>query len=508
MLTVFFADDEPFVLEGLKIMIDWAELGVEIVGSAEDGKTAYDMIRELEPDMVISDICMSGMDGCELIEKCVTQMKKKPKFIMLSGYSEFEYVKKTMRYGSKHYLLKPLDSDEIKRTIEEVCGEIAEDREREKENLRLIRCVEEDVFRRLFLCGSDDETVEKARFLLNVPSVDTPLSMVMFRMNSHMNLKDIDTLVEELRDKVPDENMLVLYIGMRTVTAIGAAQPAEVLQEFASAGENCCDSRNICTVSGIYQLKEAYRYMITNVYGSDGEIKVISENDKDAYEFSVDIDTDKIVTMLLKNNRKGAEESVKLNFLSMKKRQVPKGIVRGYMVSLLLAMYRSSNEIGMNLEEIYNEALKQFSRPLNYERAELMCIDLLNSFSDSIDNVNVTDDIASSKDIMQYIEEHYSEHITLNDISNAVYIQPGTVSKLIKKRTGMKFSDYLAYVRIKHAQLLMANTNRKITQIASEVGYSYYYYFANRFKSITGCNPSDYRRKGATEGEHNERVKK
>ena len=129
-----------------------------------------------------------------------------------------------------------------------------------------------------------------------------------------------------------------------------------------------------------------------------------------------------------------------------------------------------------------------------------MCIDLLNNIADSVTNVSVTDDIASSKDIMEYIEEHYPEHITLNDISNAVYIQPGTVSKIIKKRTGMKFSDYLAYVRIKHAQLLMANTNRKITQIASDVGYSYYYYFANRFKSITGYNPSDYRKRALNKG--------
>ena len=500
MFTVFFADDEPFVLEGLKIMIDWEKLGIEIAGSAEDGKTAYDMIKELEPDIVISDICMSGMDGCELIEKCMTQMKKKPKFIMLSGYSEFEYVKKTMRYGAKHYLLKPLDPEEIQKTLEEICGEIAEDREREAENLRLIRCVEEDVFRKLFLCGSDAETVERARFLLNVPSVDTPLSMVMFRMNQHMNLKDIDRLVEKLRSEVPDENMLVMYIGMRAVTAIGAEQPVVLLREFAAAGENCCDAINICSVPGINQLKEAHRYMITNVYGSAGEIKVVDEHDRGDYEFGVDIDPDKVVTMLLKNDRKKAEETVKRDFEMMKRKRAPNGIVRGYTVSLLFAMYLFSNEMGINLEEIYNEALKQFSKSLNYDRAELMCIDLLNNFADSVTNVSVTDDIASSKDIMEYIEEHYPEHITLNDISNAVYIQPGTVSKIIKKRTGMKFSDYLAYVRIKHAQLLMANTNRKITQIASDVGYSYYYYFANRFKSITGYNPSDYRKRALNKG--------
>lgn len=500
MFTIFFADDEPFVLEGLKIMINWDELDIEVAGCAEDGATAYEMIKKLEPDIVVSDICMSGMDGCELIEKCMTELKKKPKFVILSGYSEFEYVKKTMRYGAKHYLLKPLDTEEIRKTIEEVCGEIAEDREREEDNQRLLRCVEEEVFRKLFLCGGDEETVERARFLLSVPSDDTPLSMVMFRINAHMSLRDIDGFIDELRSRLPDENMLVVYLGLRTVSVMGAKQKPAVLRRFAAAGVNCCDSINICSVSGIDELKKAHRYIITHVYGSAGEIKVIENFDKTAGGSSIDLNTDRVVNMLLKNDIKNAESAVRHDFEIMREQKASNGIVRGYISSLLLAMYRISNEIGINLEEIYNEAVTQFGKALSYDISELMCIDLLSNFADSVTNVNVTDDIASSKTIIEYIEEHYAEQLTLNDISNAVYIQPATVSKIIKKRTGMKFNDYLAYVRIKHAQLLMTNTNKKITQIAADVGYSYYYYFANRFKSVTGFSPSDYRRKALKKG--------
>ena len=141
MFTVFLADDEPFVIEGLEIMVDWESLGIEIAGSAGDGKSAFEKIKESSPDIVISDICMPGMDGCELIERCMKEMDKPPHFIMLSGYSELDYVKKSMRFGSKHYLLKPLDPEEIQKTLGEVCGEIAKEKEREDENMRLLRYI-------------------------------------------------------------------------------------------------------------------------------------------------------------------------------------------------------------------------------------------------------------------------------------------------------------------------------------------------------------------------------
>lgn len=500
MYKVFLADDEPFVIEGLELMIDWDRMGMEIVGSAGDGITAFGEIRELEPDIVISDIRMPGNDGCELIKKCMTELEKKPKFIMLSGYREFEYVKKTMRYGAKHYILKPLDPEEIEKTLGEVCGEIEEETVREEENEQLIRIAEEEVFRKLFLCGIDPDTAERARFFLDVPSADAALSMVMFRMNAHMSLKDIDGFAEKIKRCPQSEGMLILYIGMRIVTAIGAERSVPRLREIASEGENCCDSVDICSVNGLNELKEAYRYIVKNVCGSAGEIKVVDMNEKRERGFLLEPDTDGIVSMLLKNERGQAAETVRRDFDVMRRDHASCGYARGYMSSLILAMYRYSNEMGINLEEIYNEAIKQLERSFDYDRIELLCIDMMNNFAESIKHVNVTDDIASSNDILGYIEEHYAEHLTLNDISTAVYIQPSTVSKIIKKRTGMKFSDYLACVRIKHAQLLMANTNRKITQIASDVGYSYYYYFANRFKSVTGYNPSDYRKQALKRG--------
>ena len=110
MFKVLFADDEPRMLRALEKMIDWEELGLEIVGCAEDGIEALELIREKKPDIAITDIRMPGLDGLEIAEKCVSDSDR-PEFIMLTGYSEFEYVRRAMKSGAARYLLKPLDTD-------------------------------------------------------------------------------------------------------------------------------------------------------------------------------------------------------------------------------------------------------------------------------------------------------------------------------------------------------------------------------------------------------------
>lgn len=495
MFTVFFADDEPYVIEGLQLMIDWEAFGIKLVGSAGDGKIAYDKITELKPDIVISDIRMPEMNGTELIEACDRSMERTPKFIILSGYSELEYVKKSMRHGAKHYLLKPLDPEEINKTLEEVCSELVSEREREEENERLLQYVEEETFQKLFFGNDSDEIVEKARFLLNVPNPETRLSMILFRLNRYMSSSDTDMFIETLRNRVKPYAALVVYTGMRTVAAIGEAQTEESLRTLAVIGENNCDNICICSADGIKQLRKKYRSITSDFCGKTGQIRIIPEDDNTEYDFSFDIDTNKAVLLLLKQDRDGAINEIKSVFQRMREKNAAWEIARGFMSALLLSMYRYSGEMGMNLEEIYNEAITQFDSKLDFDMAELICIDLFNNFADSVTNLKKTDDIAHTKEILEYIDKHYAEHMTLNDISSRVYLQPGIVSRLIKNETGMKFSDYLAYVRINNAQKLMTNTNKKITQIAEDVGYSYYYYFANRFRSITGCTPSEYRKK-------------
>ncbi|MBS6195047.1 MAG: response regulator [Clostridiales bacterium] len=112
MLNLIIADDEQIIRSALSEMIDYASLGYHLVGCAKNGMEALNLIMDYNPDVVISDIKMPILDGLALIEQA-SKLDSHPEFIILSGYGEFEYAKKAMQYGIKHYLLKPTNRNEL-----------------------------------------------------------------------------------------------------------------------------------------------------------------------------------------------------------------------------------------------------------------------------------------------------------------------------------------------------------------------------------------------------------
>lgn len=122
MYSVLLVDDERIILEGISSVIDWESIGTKLVGTARNGVEAYQKIGELQPHIVISDIKMPGMDGLELAAKVRADFPE-IQFILLSGFSEFEYARTAMQHGVRQYLLKPCNEMDI---IEAVTSAIEE----------------------------------------------------------------------------------------------------------------------------------------------------------------------------------------------------------------------------------------------------------------------------------------------------------------------------------------------------------------------------------------------
>ena len=110
MLRLIIVDDEKIIRESIRSLIDWESLGIEVVGVCKNGLEAYDAILDSYPDIVLTDIKMPGLSGLELIEK-LNDTRENIQFIILSGYSEFEYAKQARRFGIRHYLLKPCNEN-------------------------------------------------------------------------------------------------------------------------------------------------------------------------------------------------------------------------------------------------------------------------------------------------------------------------------------------------------------------------------------------------------------
>lgn len=119
MYRVFLTDDEPWVLLGLKNLIDWSAEGFVICGEATDGMKAWERICRLQPDLILSDIQMPGLTGIELIER-LRKEEMDTEVVFVSGYSEFEYARAGMRLGCAEYLLKPVYEEDLLEALEKV----------------------------------------------------------------------------------------------------------------------------------------------------------------------------------------------------------------------------------------------------------------------------------------------------------------------------------------------------------------------------------------------------
>ena len=117
MYKVIIVDDEPIICEGLRVSVKWEEYNCEVVGTAGNGLEGLELVRELKPDIIFSDISMNNMDGLAMVAAIKSEFPK-VEVCLLTGYRNFEYAQQAIKLGVTRYLLKPSQMDEINEAIE------------------------------------------------------------------------------------------------------------------------------------------------------------------------------------------------------------------------------------------------------------------------------------------------------------------------------------------------------------------------------------------------------
>src|SRR5574344_2167651 len=120
LIRVLIVDDEEIVRNGLHAIIDWNKNGCEICGEASTGEEALEKIKFLKPQIVLLDINMPVVSGIDILAEVHNSPEKysyRPSFLILSGYSDFDYAQKAINYGAKGYIVKPVDEDVLEEKI-------------------------------------------------------------------------------------------------------------------------------------------------------------------------------------------------------------------------------------------------------------------------------------------------------------------------------------------------------------------------------------------------------
>ena len=167
MLKMIIVDDEKIIRETIYSIIDWSSLGIEVVAVCKDGIEAFDSIVDEYPDIVMTDIKMPGLSGLELIQK-VQEAELTMEFVILSGYGEFEFAQTAMKYGVKHYLLKPSDEKEIIQVMQACIITCQEKIAARVDNLMIElfvteECAEKNIQRKFFTQLSNQQDVSLAK---------------------------------------------------------------------------------------------------------------------------------------------------------------------------------------------------------------------------------------------------------------------------------------------------------------------------------------------------------
>ena len=131
VIKVIVVDDERFVRMGIVGETDWTSLGCEVVGEAENGLDALELVHEKNPELMICDIRMPKMNGLEMLKK-LREEKNPVQVIFLTAYSEFSYAREALKLYAFDYLLKPFEDGELESAILRAKERIETDREKRR----------------------------------------------------------------------------------------------------------------------------------------------------------------------------------------------------------------------------------------------------------------------------------------------------------------------------------------------------------------------------------------
>lgn len=214
MYRLLIVDDEEVEREGMAQFIPWSDYGIELVGTAWNGVEGFEKIRELRPDIVLTDIKMPVMNGIELIRK-TRQDFPEIKFIVLSGYGEYEYTSQAMEEGVRHYILKPCDEEKIVEVLEKVKHIIEENREQKKQTAqydsairKLLPRAREQVFRNILL-GREQIEADYRLFMDELQSETCNVRVLGMRFEKKIDYLEQFVLENVMGELVGTEHLIL-----------------------------------------------------------------------------------------------------------------------------------------------------------------------------------------------------------------------------------------------------------------------------------------------------------
>lgn len=500
MIRMILADDEPVITKGIRKLLDWKALGIEIIGEYEDGRKALEAIVRDKPDIALLDISMPGLSGVEILKEC-RAMENGVAVTFISGFQDFEYAKAALEYGAVAYLLKPVIRDELLKAIEKsisaISGEELPDRTASGEDLsggtidygRLVENedvnyipIYADVSYRRDESNQIKKLVHFSLFSFLEEYLNETGQGIVFQKNEKIAVVLKETGQSEVRKVVEgiwSESLKVT--GHTTFFVIGDVVCS--MSEIPGMFQQCLER------SGYLFFADKMLVPVIDlhekVFGGRGDSGMLGELRQKLFDAVVTQneislkETGRQYGKLVLRLSEGKKEDACFYFCTavrfMEDRCEASDLpVRKPEMKELLEKSRFCENFG-EMEDLFEQ---EFGQYLNAIRAVAINSDKR--------------DIIKAK---EYIDKHYMENLSLNVLAEEIHMNPYYFSSFFKKNTGENFKDYVNRIRIEHAVPMLLSTDMKTYEIAERVGFGDIRVFNTAFQKIHQETPGSYRKR-------------
>ncbi|MDF2988324.1 MAG: response regulator containing CheY-like receiver domain and AraC-type DNA-binding domain [Eubacterium sp.] len=536
MYKVLIIDDESIIRKGIKNIINWKQLDCEVCADASDGIEGIELIKKYLPEIIITDIRMPGLDGLSMIKQ-VKSIVPNTKIIILTGYRDFDYVQEAIKCGAFDFLLKPSKIEELTAVLTRAVNEI---------NDQKIRHMEIDQFKVLFeqnipilrekllydviygLNTNEYEITEKMK-LFNISIRNFVLVVMENDYDEKSNSSQYDKHLYQFGivnsfEEIFAEKYEVLSI-MLNSSRVGfiIQKPDRGLLDIEEVSEKCSylqevinngfgftvtiavSSNGVSAIELPEKLKECLGSLEYKSYM--GNNSIIQYSDLNSFFRYEDYSTlDKYQKQLLESIKSGNEDLVRVSTQNIARYVTTNKININYMKNFYYTTLSSINNIRISVtaaevDKKHEEGkdiaslLKLIEKSESAEELNSLLEDVAIRIAVKVNSFNNRSIKLILRKAIDYIQEHYSEPVTLNEVAENIYVSTFYISRMFKKELGKSFVDYLNDVRIEKAKELLKDVKYKTYEVAEIVGISDPHYFSKLFKKYSGMTPSDYRDK-------------
>ena len=507
MKKILIVDDEKTIRDGLEQLINTTKK-YEVVGKCKNGEDALNVARKTSPDIVVTDIRMPVMDGLEFISSYSS--KKTTKFIILSGYGEFEYARAAHVLNVFDYILKPVDYELFLQTLEKAAAsfdETTNEISRKKCQLGLLSLQPSISSLEEIDSILKDLSMEYKNITPIVISVSNPYNI------SSENLILRKDFIEKYITEKGFSNIICFIYEQRIIVLIYNDEKPNiksVLKSLINATMEKFNCKPYCsigsTAENVHEIRKSYENALqalsytlydSSTYIFEAKEEMVPLENLEIYYYK---NKNLTATAIKDLDKEKAYEHIDALFSKAVTENYPPEIILLFLKEIYnfcyntVYIFKNESILSMDINKIIKNA------QYNVISIEDLKTILYNIVTNTINTLDTKLDTKSNniiEDVIKYININYKNEITLDEISNTFFINKSYFCKIFKEKTNSTFNNYLTIIRINKAKSLIIEDKHKIYEIAEMVGFKDPKYFAKTFKDITGLTPSEYKQQNS-----------